>query len=278
MVVGETYLIESVYFYAAVRYEYSSGGEEDLRDATISILATENEPICRGAKREYFDLALKTDNFGSETSWSLTKGLSGDRNVVVASSGDTVYESGTRYFLDPYAIPDFCLIPDTIYSFKIMDSNGDGIIYGKDNDYGFKGILNGKEIFSGGSFTREEIHVFNSSGGPTTNPTKTPTKTPTKSPTKTPSESPSMSPTESCNEDTEQRFRLELLTDNFGSETIWNITADSNQTFCGGGGLYCQDKSYSRYTEYVEYVCLTVGTCYNFTIFDEYGDGMCCKQ
>ena len=247
---------------------------------------------------------MKTDNFGFETSWSLTRGLSGDRNKVAASSGDTVYESGKLYSLDPYAISGFCLIPDTFYTFKIMDSKGDGIICGKDDYYGFKGILNGKEIFSGGSFTREEIHVFNSSGGPTTSPTKTPTttptknptntptktptknptKTPTKSPTKTPSESPSTSPTESCDEETEQRFRLELFTDYFGFETSWNITTDSNQTFCGG--QYCQDDIYSQYveyryseyTEYVRYVCLTVGTCYNFTIFDEYGDGMCCKQ
>ena len=165
-----------------------------------------------------------------------------------------------------------------------MDSKGDGIICGEDDYYGYKGILNGKEIFSGGSFKREEIKIFNSSGGPTTSPTKTPTTTPTKSPTKTPSESPSTSPTESCDEETEQRFRLELLTDYFGFETSWNITTDSNQTFCGG--QYCQDDiyseyteyRYSEYTEYVRYVCLTVGTCYNFTIFDEYGDGMCCKQ
>ncbi|OEU21581.1 hypothetical protein FRACYDRAFT_235207 [Fragilariopsis cylindrus CCMP1102] len=276
LAVGQTYLIESVNYYAVVTYEYCSGGEKDLRDATISILATKTEPICRGAKREKFELDLKTDNFGDETSWTLTRGLSGERNEVVASSGDTEYESGKLYSLNPYAISGFCLIPDTFYSFKIMDSNGDGIICGEDDYYGFKGILNGKEIFSGGSFTREDIHVFNSSGGPTTSPTETPTKTPTKNPTKTPTESPSTSPTESCNEEKEQRFRLELFTDNFGFETSWNITTSSNLMLCGG--LNCQNERYTKYTQYVRYACLTVGTCYNFTISDEYGDGMCCKQ
>jgi hypothetical protein len=60
---------------------------------------------------------------------------------------------------------------------------------------GFKGILNGNEIFSGGSFKSEVIFDFNSSGGLMAPPTESPTTRPTTTPTDTPSKNPTQFPT-----------------------------------------------------------------------------------
>ncbi len=62
---------------------------------------------------------------------------------------------------------------------------------------------------------------------------------------------------------------LELTTDNYGSETSWQITDSSSQTVVSGG-------SYASNTTYNEAVCLDDGD-YTFTITDAYGDGICCS-
>ncbi len=63
-------------------------------------------------------------------------------------------------------------------------------------------------------------------------------------------------------------FSMELLTDDFADETSWEIRNESNVVIYEGGG-------YSNATEYTEVFCLAEG-CYTFTIFDSFGDGICC--
>lgn len=59
-----------------------------------------------------------------------------------------------------------------------------------------------------------------------------------------------------------------LNTDNYGSETSWEITdADGNVSLSGSG--------YSNNQVYVTEECLPEG-CYTFTIYDSFGDGICC--
>lgn len=62
---------------------------------------------------------------------------------------------------------------------------------------------------------------------------------------------------------------LSLTTDNYGSETTWQITNSSSQVEASGGN-YASNQSYS------EAVCLNDGD-YTFTINDAYGDGICCS-
>ncbi len=67
-------------------------------------------------------------------------------------------------------------------------------------------------------------------------------------------------------------IEVNILTDDYGSETTWEITDASNNVVASGGG-YADGGS----TLYNELACLADG-CYTFTIYDEYGDGICCGQ
>lgn len=62
---------------------------------------------------------------------------------------------------------------------------------------------------------------------------------------------------------------LSLTTDNYGSETSWNLKNSSNTTIASGSG-------YGNNTNYTEDFCLEDGD-YSFTINDSYGDGICCS-
>lgn len=64
-------------------------------------------------------------------------------------------------------------------------------------------------------------------------------------------------------------FSITLHTDRYGNETSWQLK-DSSQTIIGSGSQY------DRLTTYTQESCLPAG-CYTFTIYDSYGDGMCCN-
>ena len=60
-----------------------------------------------------------------------------------------------------------------------------------------------------------------------------------------------------------------LTTDNYASETSWEIRDSGNQVVLSNGSL-------ANNTSYSEQVCLLDGD-YTFTITDSYGDGICCQ-
>ncbi|MBE0456397.1 endonuclease [Pseudoalteromonas sp. KG3] len=62
---------------------------------------------------------------------------------------------------------------------------------------------------------------------------------------------------------------LALTTDNYGEETSWQITNAQGTPVASGGG-------YSGNNSYTEQACLVDGD-YTFSIFDSYGDGICCS-
>lgn len=66
-------------------------------------------------------------------------------------------------------------------------------------------------------------------------------------------------------------FALNLTTDNFGSETTWQLVHDGTGNTVGSGGPY------AGATSYVENVTIASGENYTFTIFDAFGDGICCS-
>lgn len=67
-------------------------------------------------------------------------------------------------------------------------------------------------------------------------------------------------------------FELNLILDDYGSETTWEITNESNQVLFSGGP-YQDDLDGTLVNELF---CLPDG-CYTFTIIDDWGDGICCE-
>ncbi len=72
-------------------------------------------------------------------------------------------------------------------------------------------------------------------------------------------------PPPSCNDNA---VTLTITSDNYGSETTWTVK-NSNGTTVASGGPYANN------TTTTHDLCLADG-CYDFTINDSYGDGICC--
>jgi endonuclease I len=74
-------------------------------------------------------------------------------------------------------------------------------------------------------------------------------------------------PNTGCND---HSVSLSLQTDSYGEETSWQITNSQNNVVESGNG-------YQANTQYNQEICLAAGD-YSFTIFDSYGDGICCNH
>ncbi len=68
----------------------------------------------------------------------------------------------------------------------------------------------------------------------------------------------------------ETEVTISILTDNYGSETTWTITGQGGTPVYGSGGPYANNQTYNTN------VCVPDGPIIVFTIFDSYGDGICC--
>jgi len=63
---------------------------------------------------------------------------------------------------------------------------------------------------------------------------------------------------------------LELMTDNYGTETTWNLKNSAGTTLYSGGPYTNAQVTYNQ-------TWTLAADCYTFTINDAYGDGMCCS-
>ena len=132
-------------------------------DADDALLAAQGNPGGGGNDPTCFSgtitLNLTTDNYGSETSWTLTN----SSNVVV-ESGDN-YANNQNYTFQ-------WNLPDDDYTFNIYDDYGDGICcsYGS----GSYSIVdaNGDVVVSGGAFSSNESTDFCLEGGEGEDPTE----------------------------------------------------------------------------------------------------------
>jgi hypothetical protein len=118
-----------------------------------------------------------------------------------------------------------------------------------------------------------ELMLFVGSVAPTVSPAPTPGPSPESSATPTVSDPPSSAPTE-CEGDF---FNVDVLTDNFPSETSWILT-----NTCGDGfTVFDRPQGYftAEGTLYADTFCSPTesGSQYQFTIFDSFGDGICCS-
>ncbi|MEQ8706869.1 MAG: M12 family metallo-peptidase, partial [Phaeodactylibacter sp.] len=71
----------------------------------------------------------------------------------------------------------------------------------------------------------------------------------------------------------ENPITLSITLDNYPGEVSWVITNTNNEVLASGGGYGSQPQG----ATVTEQVCLPDG-CFDFTIFDSYGDGLCCGQ
>ena len=69
----------------------------------------------------------------------------------------------------------------------------------------------------------------------------------------------------------EQEFFISITTDNFPTETSWQLV-DQN----GGGWFINPGDLTQSNTTYTWSICVPDTNCYTFTILDTYGDGICC--
>ena len=68
---------------------------------------------------------------------------------------------------------------------------------------------------------------------------------------------------------TSATITLDLMTDDYAEETSWDIKDDSDVVIASGSG-------YENNTLTSEEISLPAIGCYTFTIYDSYGDGICC--
>jgi hypothetical protein len=64
---------------------------------------------------------------------------------------------------------------------------------------------------------------------------------------------------------------VSILTDNYGSETTWSLTGVGGTPVYGSGGPYGNNQQYNQN------ICVPDGHVLIFTIYDSYGDGICCS-
>ena len=93
-------------------------------------------------------------------------------------------------------------------------------------------------------------------GVPSTPTTNTPAPTPV----------PTPSPTIICSSG-EKKFKLEITSDQFGSETTWKVVNDCSGETILNNGPYPS----GLVTQYTEEYCIPHGQKYTFTIFDSFG-------
>jgi hypothetical protein len=183
-----------------------------------------------------FRLALFFDFAASETSWDLK------------DPSDRIVASGSEYS-HPTSDETIC-IDDGEYTFTIYDSHGDGMCCNFGDGY-YSIFLDEILVKHGGSFGSSETTYVGEQEASISAPTPAPTFTPT-----------------SCI----HTFRLELFFDSAASETSWDLKDPSDKIFASGSEYFYYAKSHATYNETI---CIDDGE-YTFTIYDSYGDGICC--
>jgi hypothetical protein len=66
---------------------------------------------------------------------------------------------------------------------------------------------------------------------------------------------------------------LTLTTDKFGEETSWELKDVGTGEIVKSGGNYRSERTVTE-----SFGCLDINACYQFTIYDAFGDGICCGE
>ena len=248
-------------------------------------------------------LRIQLDNYPGETTWEIKD-----------NSGTVIYSGGPYSTPGSLVTIDICQ-PDGCYDFTINDSYGDGICcsYGQ----GFYEIeFNGNILANGGQFASTETKNFCLSGGgaPTCNDgiqngdetgvdcggSSCPACPTCNDGIQNGDETgvdcggSSCPACPTCNDGIQNgdetgvdcggsscppcsggcngtEVTVEIVLDNYPGETTWNLKDSNGVVVISGGPYNGQSGQTISVTE-----CLSDG-CYDFTILDSYGDGICCS-
>ena len=130
--VGEQYIFRGYNDTKYSVYLTAESKSNDGKDVEISVLTSlplptsAPTPFLCDASSGHFKIELRTDTFGSETSWKLTETSSSE---IIAYAGPSLYEGNTLY------TEHNCLEENTCYEFKIEDKYGDGIVRNVFNEF-----------------------------------------------------------------------------------------------------------------------------------------------
>ena len=223
-----------------------------------------------------FNIIIFTDEWPDETSWTIR-----DANDIVVMESDrftlpsTVYEKRSCL-----PLTDTCGGSD--YSFTIYDSHGDGLCCEWGQGY-YRIVLEGEEISSGRSFASSETtSLCRRSRSPTTTPSLSMVPSISSHPSLSSSPSyipslsfePSSTPSAFCLDSV--LVKVNIYTDNFPDETSWDIKNDKNVVVQSSSNFT------RKFSMHEEVVCLSQSdfckeTSFAFTIYDSWGDGLCCE-
>ena len=253
--------------------------------------------VCHGVE---VTVTLNFDNYPEETSWQISDGTG-----VVASGGTypTAPDGSTLTIVE-------CM-PEACYTFTIFDSYGDGICCGYGSGSYTVTDEFGNELASGASFGSSEATAFCVSG-----PTEPTCDDGIQNGDETGVDcggscaacatcddglqngdetgidcGGSCTACATCDDGLQNgdetgvdcggsctpcgcngvEVTVTIGLDNYPEETSWEITGSSGAVASGGTYPSAPDGSTVTATE-----CLSDG-CYTFTIFDSYGDGLCCS-
>lgn len=70
---------------------------------------------------------------------------------------------------------------------------------------------------------------------------------------------------------------ISLTTDRYGTETTWEVVDLATNTTLASGGPYSQLSSNGTAVQNIPDINVDGNGCYRFTIYDSYGDGICCS-
>eukprot|EP00980_Cylindrotheca_fusiformis_P003918 scaffold869_cov150-Cylindrotheca_fusiformis.AAC.3 len=196
-----------------------------------------------GSSQLEFDFTIRTDDYGDETSWELTRGGS-----VVLSGEDY---SDNRAYRTEKCIPRDC------YSLTIFDSYGDGLSEGGNNP-GYRLQIDGQTIEEAGGedfgdSTTMDFGSCSGSGGGGGN--------------------------DDDNDDDNNNgggggggsscidVNFELRTDDYGDETDFFLLSDNGQ-------LIWDEWGFGDNQVYQYFACLPSNGCATLDVYDSYGDGI----
>merc|ERR1712176_127003 len=207
-----------------------------------------------GPCKKEVKVSVTTDNYPSETSWSITSVDDPGNDLM---SGSNYADAGAIYSETAH------LTCGKTYKFTINDAYGDGICcsYGEGN---YIVTVEGSIVSQGGEFGSTEVKEFaiqEEDPSPTNSPITSPTiasNSPV-APTSPPVTSPNYCET----------FTFSLTTDMYGYETSFTLVNELDGRLRFMGGSYSSSKTIQDST------CLANGR-YIFTISDSHGDGICC--
>ncbi len=75
----------------------------------------------------------------------------------------------------------------------------------------------------------------------------------------------------SASESTYDFITVVINTDDYAGETTWDVLDNSTDQFIASGNAGGQD-----FTEFTQQVCVNYESCFTLTVYDSFGDGICC--